>query len=168
VKQQRAFTLVEAVLVIVLTLILTSASIGGLVGVQNWRGNSAVRRFQADALYARNVAITSTRRVMCVISTGTTYELQQEAAPGSGAVVATAMNHPLTDQAWRVNLGDLRSGLSVTVQPSLTPVEFGFNLDGRLIRRNGSVMQSDVVVTFNNGAVATLRAGSGLCEVQWP
>ncbi len=167
-KPRRAFTLVEAVLVIVLTLILTSASIGGLVGVQTWRGNSAVRRFQADLLYARNAAIASTRRVMCVLSAGTTYELQQEATPGSGAVVATAMNHPLTDQAWRVNLNDLRRGLSVTVQPTLTPAEFGFNTDGRLINRNGTALQNNVVVTFNNGAVATLRAGSGLCEVQWP
>lgn len=64
--------------------------------------------------------------------------------------------------------GDIASGLSVTLQPSRNPTEFGFGADGRLIDRNGDVLASDLVLTFSNQAVVTLRARSGSCEVQWP
>ena len=165
---RRAFTLVEAVLTITIALLLTGGAIGGLAGVQTWLGLSAVRRFQADMLYAHNAALLSNRRVMCVVSAGTSYQLQQEATPGTGTVVSTVLQHPLTGQPWQVALGDLASGLSVTLQPTLTPAEFGFGADGRLIAHSGSVLTSDLVLTFSNQAVATLRTVSGLCEVQWP
>ena len=167
-RQPSAFTLVEAALAITLTLILTAAAIGGLVGVQAWRGSSAVRRFQADLLYARDAALLSTRRVMCVLSAGTSYQLQQESTPGTGNVVSAILQHPMTDQPWQVAFGSIASGLSLTVQPALNPTEFGFGTDGRLISRNGGAQPSDVVLTFNKGAVVTLRTGSGLCELRWP
>jgi type II secretory pathway pseudopilin PulG len=87
-RQPSAFTLVEAVLAITLTMILTAAAIGGLVGVQAWRGSSAVRRFEGELLYAHSAALLSTRRVMCVLSNGTSYALQQETTPDTGSVVS--------------------------------------------------------------------------------
>ena len=84
-KGRRGFTLVELVMVIVLTLILTSVSIKGLQGITAWRSAAAVQRVQADVLYARNQALLSTRRTVCVFDPSShTYEIQQEAAPGSG------------------------------------------------------------------------------------
>jgi hypothetical protein len=119
-------------------------------------------------LYARSTALLSTRRVMCVLSAGTSYALQQETAPGTGSVVSPVIQNPMTDQPWQVAFGDIASGLSVTLQPARNPTEFGFGADGRLIDRNGSVLTSDLVLTFSNRATVTLRAESGLCEVQWP
>jgi prepilin-type N-terminal cleavage/methylation domain-containing protein len=87
---RRGFTLVELSLVIVLTLILTSVVIHGLRGIGSWRAAAAIGRVQADVLYARDQALLSGRRTLCVFdATSQTYEIKQEAAPASGSISAT-------------------------------------------------------------------------------
>jgi Tfp pilus assembly protein FimT len=169
VKHARGFTLVESVLVILLTLILTSVALGGLRGVQSWRAAAAVRRVQADLLYARNAALTSGRRTLCVFDLARmTYEIQQESSPGSGAVAATPLEHPVTGAAWSVALSDLAAGLQVRFAPALNPATFGFDAAGLPMRSTGGALGSDLVMTFGGVGTLTIRAGSGLCEVTWP
>jgi len=164
-----AFTLVESVLAITLTMILSAAALAGLRGVQSWRAAAAVRRIQADVLYARQAAVLSGRRTLCVFDLAKmTYELQQESSPRSGSFVATVIDHPLTSEPWRVALGDLSSGLGVSFAPILNPSAFGFDAAGMPVTSAGSVLGSDLVMTFTNRATLTLRAGSGLSEVTWP
>lgn len=167
--RKRAFTLVESVLAITLTMILSAAALAGLRGVQSWRAAAAVRRVQADVLYARQAALLSGRRTLCVFDLAKmTYEVQQEASPRTGALVATVLDHPLTSEPWRVALGDLSGGLGVSLAPVLSPSAFGFDATGMPVTSAGSALGSDLVMTFTNRATTTLRAGSGLCEVTWP
>jgi prepilin-type N-terminal cleavage/methylation domain-containing protein len=164
ITRQAGFTLVELVLVIVLTLVLTAASIKGINGVGEWRAAAAVRRVNADITYARNQALLSGRRTLWVLDTGDqTYEIRQEAAPASGAITAASIDHPLTDESWVVTIQDLSSGLAAS---SDDPV-FGFGSDGTVINSSGSRLTDDVVVTFDNGATITVTAGSGLSQVSW-
>lgn len=164
-----AFTLVESVLAITLTMILTAAAIGGLRGVQSWRASTAVRRVQSDLLFARQAALLSGRRTLCVFDLqNKSYEVQQEATPRTGALVASVIEHPLAGVAWRVRLGDLAAGLGVSLSPSLSPSAVGFNATGSPVNSSGTLLASDVVLTFTSGAKLTVRAGSGLCEVAWP
>jgi prepilin-type N-terminal cleavage/methylation domain-containing protein len=167
--RRRAFTLVECVMVIVLTLILTAAAIGGLRGTQTWRASAAVTRVQSDLLYARSAALLTGRRTLCVFDTALgTYELQQEASPGSGAVVGVVLEHPVTDSPWQVALGDLASGLTLSLPPALNPTEIGFDAAGMPINRAGAALSNDITITLGGAGTLTLRAGSGLCEVSWP
>lgn len=162
----RGFTIVEMVMVIVLALILTAASIKGLQGIGAWRSAAAVQRVQADVLHARNRALLSARRTLCVFDTGShAYEIQQEAAPASGAISATLIDHPLTDEPWQVTLQSLSGNLSISSAPTPT---FGFGADGIPVESSGTRFGSDIAVTFSNGATLTVFAGSGLSEVSWP
>jgi len=169
VRRQRGFTLVELVLVIVLTLILTSGAIKGLRGIGLWRSAAAVGRVQADILYARNQALLSARRTLCVFDLQQqTFEIQQESVPTGGAFAATVIEHPLTSAPWRVVLADLASGLSVSSLPDMDNPTFGFGPDGTPLKSTGARVSRDIDVTFNNGARLTIFAGSGLSEVRWP
>ncbi|GEM_PF-3081947 len=169
VADRRALTLVELVLVLTLTLILSAAAIGGLRGVQTWRAAAAVRRIQADLQYARSLAMLSTRRTLCVFEPGNvSYQLQQEPSPASGNIAGQTIIHPVTDQPWQVVLSDLASNLTVSISPAQNPASFGFDTSGALVNAAGSVLAGDVVMSFNTGATIRLHAGSGLCEVTWP
>jgi prepilin-type N-terminal cleavage/methylation domain-containing protein len=166
VTSKQGFTLTELVMVIVLTLILAAASIAGLQGIGTWRSAAAVRRVQADVFYARNLALLSSRRTLCVFHTGSdTYEVQQEASPASGSISAAVIDHPLTGEPWQVALPDLCAGLGISSAPTPT---FGFGIDGCPVSMSGSRISSDIDVTFNTGATLTVIAGSGLSEVSWP
>jgi hypothetical protein len=160
---------VELVLVIVLTLILSAAAINGLHGVNTWRRSATINRIQADLLYARNQALLSGRRTLCVFDLGQqTYEIQQEAAPGTGALSAALVDHPLTDEPWQIAMAELAGGVRISSLPNLSQPSFGFGGDGLPIAATGTRVKSDLDVTFNTGATLTVFAGSGLSEVRWP
>jgi type II secretory pathway pseudopilin PulG len=160
------FTIVEMVMVIVLTLILMAASVKGLQGIGAWRSAAAVQRVQADVLYARNQALLSARRTLCVFDPDShSYEIQQEAAPASGPISATLIDHPLTSEPWQVALQDLPGSISISSAPTPT---FGFGADGIPVGISGARLGSDIDLTFGNGATLTVFAGSGLSEVIWP
>ncbi|MEW6252977.1 MAG: hypothetical protein AB1716_20255 [Planctomycetota bacterium] len=166
---RRGVTLVELVLVITLTLVLSAAAIGGLRGVQSWRTSAAVRRVQADLDYARSLALLSGRRTLCRFDlAASSYELQQEPQPASGVIQGSPLVHPLDGRAWQVALDDLAAELTVTLQPVLTASAIGYGTDGLPVDANGTAVGQDVRLTFSNGAVLTLRSGSGLSEVTWP
>jgi prepilin-type N-terminal cleavage/methylation domain-containing protein len=163
---RRGFTLVELVLVIVITLILTSTAIHGLAGVTDWRAAAAVRRAHADVTHARSQAMLTGRRTLCIFDAdSSTYELRQEATPGSGPLAAEILDHPLSGQAWQVMLRDLSSGLEIDSAP--TPA-FGFGRDGLPIDSSGAYLDDDIDITFSGGATLRVLAGSGLLEMSWP
>jgi Tfp pilus assembly protein FimT len=169
VKLRPAFTLIEAVLAIILTLILVTVAIGELSGVASWKAAAAVRRVQSDLLYARQAALISGRRTLCVFDLATACcDLKQEAAPGTGAITAVAINHPLTGAPWHVVLADLAPGLGVSFSPAMNPASIGFDGAGRPVTSAGAGLTSDLVLQFTSGARLMLRYRSGLCEVSWP
>jgi Tfp pilus assembly protein FimT len=171
--RRRAFTLVESIMVIVITMILTAASFAGLRGVQTWRATAAVRRVQSDLLYARSAAMLSGRRTLCVFDTSQNrYTLQQEANPppaGSPvAIVGVTLEHPVTGSTWQVALNDLANGLTMTFPSGFTPTEIGFDVSGLMCRRMGSTMGKDVTLTLGSAGTVTVRGSSGLSEVSYP
>ena len=168
-NRRSAFTLVELVAVIVLTMILTAASIEGLRGVSAWRTAAGIRRVEADLRYARDTALLSGRRTACVFDlTDQTYELRQETTPGTGSLSAAALDHPTTYQPWIVSIGDLASGLAIATLPNVQNSAIGFDGDGMPIRLTGARYSSNLSVNFNDGSSLCVYAGSGLSEVVWP
>ncbi len=156
-------------LVITLTMILAAGAVSGLRGLDSWRASAAVRRIQADLAYARDVALLSARRTLCVIDLDKmTYEIQQEAVPSSAAIVASVIDHPLTKESWQVTLSELSRDLRINSVSGLDPPTIGFGSEGVLVNSSGKPLKKDVELTFSSGARLTLRAGSGLCEVRWP
>lgn len=168
-KPRPAFTLVELVAVIVLTLILTAASIHGLRGLGEWRTAAGIRRVEADLRYARDAALLSGRRTACVFDlSAQTYELRQEDEPGMGALSATVIDHPTTYLPWSVVVGELASGLAITSLSDSQSPAIGYDGEGLPIRLTGTRYSANITVNFNDGAVLRVYAGSGLPEVVWP
>lgn len=167
--RSRGFTLVESIMVIVLTMILATVALAGLRGTQTWRASAAVGRVQSDLLYARSAALLAGRRTLCVVDTvQNVYTLQQEASPATGAIVGVVLDHPVTGTPWRVALGDLATGLTISFSPALNPTEIGFDATGMPINRAGTPLANDIAMRLGSTGTVTLRAGSGLCEVSWP
>ena len=168
-KRVRGVTLVELVLTISITLILSSVAIGGLVGVQSWRAASAVRRIHADLSYARASAMLSTRRTLCAFDLSKhSYELRQEPQPATGTINGKLMRRPLDDQPWRVKLADLGGDVRLVDLPGSKKNAFGFGADGLPVQASGKLLGKDIRIRFTSGAEIVVRTGSGLCELVWP
>lgn len=168
-KRAHGVTLVELVLVIVLTLILASAAIGGLKGVQTWRAAAAIRRIQADLTYTRNLAMISSRRTLCVFdSSGDSYEIRQEAVPSQGPISGSPVLHPLTGQPWSVALAELGGAVGINTVTGVSNESLGFGGDGMPLDALGQPAAGNVTVELSNGADIVVYRGSGLSEAVWP
>ncbi|HUU97941.1 MAG TPA: hypothetical protein VM487_19565 [Phycisphaerae bacterium] len=168
-KRARAVTLVELVLVIVLTLILASVAIGGLKGVQTWRAAAAIRRIHADLTYTRNLAMISSRRTLCTFdSSADSYEIRQEAVPSQGQITGSLVQHPLTGQSWSVLLADLGGAVAIDTVTGVSDESLGFGGDGMPLDALGQPVTGDVTVGLSNAAEIVVYRGSGLSEVVWP
>lgn len=163
----RGVTLVELVVTLTIALILLSAAVGGLVGVQTWRATSAVRRVHADLSYARARAMLSERRTLCTFDLGAQdYTLAQEPQPATGEIKAQPLPHPLYGTDWQVRLADLGGGVRVAGISGANVL--GFGVDGQPVRISGQPIAQDVRIRFSTGAEIRMYGGSGLCEVVWP
>ena len=168
-NRRPAFTLVELVAVIVLTAILTAASIEGLRGLAQWRIASGIGRVEADVRYARDAALLSGRRTACVFDlSDQTYEVRQEDEPSTGAMTATVIDHPTTYQPWTVYVGDLASGLQISSVNNVSTPAIAFDGEGVPIQMTGTILTANATIDFSDGAVLRVYAGSGLSEVVWP
>ncbi len=164
-----AFTLMEMVAVMTLSMILAGIAVGSLRGAGEWRSAAAVRRVRSDVLYARHLAVLSGRRTLCTFDAAkNTYELQQETTPSSGPIDASTLNHPLTNEPWLIDAQALAPGLGISKVPSAKGGAVGFSAAGMPIDLGGDVLGADQTVTFSSGAILTISAGSGICEVSWP
>ena len=165
-----AVTIVELVMVIIVTMILAGASIAGLNGVQSWRAAAAARRLHADFAYARNLAVLSSRRTaLAIVDKATlTYELRQEAVPATGALVASVLTHPATGKDWSVTLGGLASGLSLQSSDGPANDVIGFDADGLLIDSSGGQWNGDISLSLSSGATINLTQATGVAELVWP
>ena len=107
-RRRRGFTLVELVLVAVMAAMLAALAVGGLAGIRKWQNINAVRRVQADLLYARAAAQATLRRTLWRFDAGRqAYELLQEPLPASGAIQQNPMTDPSTGVDWVVALNSL-------------------------------------------------------------
>ncbi len=169
-NSNRGVTVVELVMVIVVTMILAGASIAGLNGVQAWRAAAAVKRLYADCGFARNLAMLSARRTALVIvdEASMSYELRQEAAPGVGALVTTPLTHPVTGQDWRVVLGSVATGLSLLSSNGPAGGVIGFDADGLPIDGGGAHWNADIDLVLSSGATIGIEQQTGIAELIWP
>ncbi len=169
-KSNRGVTIVELVMVIVVTMILAGASIAGLNGVQAWRSAAAVKRLHADFGFVRNLAMLSTRRTALVVvdQASMTYELRQEAAPGAGTLVTTPLTHPVTGQDWRVVWGSVATGLSLLSNSGPAGGVIGFDADGLPIDASGTLWNADIDLSLSSGATIAIEQQTGIAELTWP
>ncbi len=169
-RSNRGVTVVELVMVIVVTMILAGGSIAGLNGVQEWRSAAAVKRLHADCGFVRNLAMLSARRTALVIvdQASMTYELRQEAEPGVGALVTSPLTHPITGQDWRVVLGSVATGLSLLSNSGPSGGVIGFNTDGLPIDASGALWNADIDLSLSSGATIAIEQQTCIAELIWP
>lgn len=166
-KRRTAFTLVELVLVIVLTAILAAGALGALRGLGRWRDAAALKRLVADLRHARSLAIFSGTRTMIVFDLNQqSWQLQRETAPASGAFRGSTITHPQTYRPWQVRLSDLAAGLRITSIDNAPRRRIGFDARGLPLDAGGALLRRSPVIRLNNGRSLTVYAGSGLCEVR--
>lgn len=167
VNRTRGLTLVELVVTMCITLILASAAIGGLLGVQSWRAARAAARLAADLSYARAYAMLTERRTLCTFDLpAQSYRLDAEPSPSTGALIVQPMRHPLTGENWEVQLAEL-GGLRITDLEAVDDGALGFGPDGLPLRASGSPIKKDVRISLSNGAQILVFGGSGVCQILW-
>lgn len=167
VKQRRAFTLVELMLVIAMTAIVAGMAAGGLKSVRSAQKSNAVRRVQADLTYARDRAMsTGCRTQWALVKAAQAYELRAESAPASGTISAKVIKLP-SGAAWHVALRDLAAGLSVSKLTAANSNAVFFAAAGNLINKSGKPA-GDATVKFNSGAIIAISSTTGAAAVHWP
>lgn len=165
----RAFTLTELVMVMAVTSLLAFGSVGMLLGLGAWREAAGARRLQGDLEYTRRLALLSTCRAAWVLSgpANTSYTIEQEASPTTGAFAGSAVADPLTGEAWQVSFPDVAAGLSVSQLVGVSNGTIVFDGNGAPGTTAGVAWTEDGVLTLSSGVVITVRATSGRVEVQW-
>ena len=95
-SRKKAFTLMEALIVVFIIGILGIMIVPEMVDAEDWRGEATVRQIVSDIQYAQNHAIVSQETVTVTFDTGNErYWLSNESGP---------INDPITEKAYLVDL----------------------------------------------------------------
>lgn len=110
--QQRGFTLVELVMIIIITSILAAYAVNRFGSAGGATGSTEAAHFARDLRHAQMLAITL-RRQLCVNAAGSTYSVR-DTAGSPPTCNGSAMTDPSTGRAFSVTL---ENGASFTTVP---------------------------------------------------
>jgi Tfp pilus assembly protein FimT len=143
------FTIIEFIVLFVVIAVLTTIAMVNLPDIRHYRQTSAVDRVISDLTCCRNIAQSRARHVRVSFNPGTdSYTV--EVANDSGGW--TALQDPLTQNAWNVNISTLFPGTglqSVNVNGGTVLIfssTNGIPCDGNLVP-----ISSDAIITFDSG-----------------
>lgn len=118
------FSILEAVLVILLVGILGAVAVRYIPRVDESTLESQAQKFASDIRRAQTIAMT-TRRTLCVMTTSTSYKVTE--ALSSSSCSATPIVEPSTNQGFEVFL---LNGATLTTGTSLVINSIGRSLSG--------------------------------------
>ncbi len=103
----RGFTVIELVLVIVVVAIIALATAPRLANITGLKASATARRLQSDIAYTQNLAMTSNRRHRVVFPSTTFYEVRDAAGslatnPDGGGGFAVTTDSGIT-LSWNIN-----------------------------------------------------------------
>lgn len=106
-NDDRGFTVIELILVIVVVAIIALAAAPRLANITGLKASATARRLQSDITYTQNLAMTSNRRHRVVFPSATSYEVRDAAGalatnPDGGAPFAVTTDTGIT-LSWSLN-----------------------------------------------------------------
>jgi len=106
-NDDRGFTVIELVLIIVVVAILAVAAAPRLASITGLKASATARRLQSDIVYTQNLAMTSNQRHRVVFPSATLYEVRDAAGalatnPDGGAPFAVTTDTGIT-LSWSLN-----------------------------------------------------------------
>ena len=163
-----AFTLIELIVVIVITAILAGVAVPAMNSIANSRGSGAARAIVQHLSFAREQALNSGNRVWVVFDPDAeSYALFAEPDGGSGYADALSLVDPTTGRqmGMRLDRGEfagigIASASFVGSTPNLTPV-VGFDWLGSPLTQSGSALGSDGEVVLTTGTMIEVRVFTG-------
>jgi len=158
------FTLLELVVVIVITAILSLTAAPMLSHFGTLRQHAGGARLRSDLSLARQRAVATGVRTWAVFDTGDqTLTVYEESAATPGRANRTAMAVPgEVGPGWvtRFNEGEFRGATLLTVNLG-GGAEVGFDYLGRPYTQAEAVMTSDGTVTMAGGVTVTVEGETG-------
>lgn len=138
-----AFSLVELLIVILVIAICAAVVVPMAAGTDDLQVVSAARIVASDLQYAQNAAISSQQPVTVIFTPATeTYSLSNASGP---------LIHPMTKEAWTVNLAD-QSGFD---KVDMASASFG----------SGASVEFDEMGSPDNAGTVTLQSGAHVYTV---
>jgi prepilin-type N-terminal cleavage/methylation domain-containing protein len=157
----RGFTLVELIVVTVITSIVAAVAIPALSSITLARKRVAARMIQRDLAFARERALaTGTVHWVVFTPAGDTYSVLSENPASPGRAGAAAITDPATGRAMlvRLNTGDF-AGVDLTGASFGSGAELGFDWLGRPLGTGGTALASPGAVTLSGGYTVTVDTG---------
>lgn len=156
--------MLELVVVIVITAILSLTAAPMLSHFATLRQNAGAARVRSDVSLARQRAVATGLRTWAVFDTGgQTLTLYEESSATPGRANRTAMAVPgEVGSGWvtRFNTGEFRGATLLTVDLD-GGAEVGFDYLGRPYTQSESLMTSDGTITMSGGVTITVEGESG-------
>ncbi len=161
----RGFTVIELVLVIVVVAIIALAAAPRLASITGLKASATARKLQSDIAYTQNLAMTSNRRHRVVFPSTTSYEVRDAAGalatnPDGDGGFAVTMDPGIT-LSWSLN-GDAALNRGVEFDSLGRPYFYdGVTTPstdltaGTITVAGGGTPQQDVTVQPQTGRVST-------------
>lgn len=164
---RRGFSLIELVVVMVMTAILAAVAIPATASLATSRRAVAARQMSRDLNFARQRALATGRTMWVVFSTSAdTYTMLEEPVGLAGRTNATALIDPSTGRVFAeaLNTGEY-AGVDLSAVSFGGGSEVGFDWRGRPKRNDTTFLTSTATITIT-GATITIQPETGLATWQ--
>jgi len=164
---RRGFSLVELIVVMVVTAIIAAVAIPATTPLTSTRQKIAARQLTRDLGFARERSIATGIRMWVTLSpSADTYTMLQELSTAPGRASATAFTDPATGRPFlqQLNFGDF-IGVDLSTVTIGTGTEIGFDWLGRPMDSSSTLLSGSGTINIS-GATITIHPESGLATWQ--